>query len=86
MSFFDRQGIPESLIQHQPKTNYTSSSELLNDSSDGETSGSDIGPDFKDDIMTLRDYSFISVNENSTFFTIHRLVQLTTYTWLKSHR
>jgi hypothetical protein len=28
MSFCDRQGIPESLIRHQPKGNYTSSSEL----------------------------------------------------------
>lgn len=78
MSFFDRQGIPKNLIQYRSKANYTSNSELLNDLSDGETSESDIGPDFEDDVITLRDYSFISVGENSTFFTMHRLVQLTT--------
>ncbi|KAJ6142476.1 hypothetical protein N7471_001929 [Penicillium samsonianum] len=85
MSFFDRQGIPENLIRHQPKANYISSSELPTDSSDGETSESDSGPDFEDDVATLRDYSFISVIENSTLFTMHRLVQLTMRAWLKSH-
>ncbi|KAJ5288302.1 hypothetical protein N7508_011077 [Penicillium antarcticum] len=86
MSFFDRQGIPEKLIRHQPKANYISSSELPSDWSDGAISESDLGPDFEDDLATLRDYSFISVNENSTSFTMHRLVQLTTRAWLKSHR
>lgn len=85
MSLFDRQGIPEKLIRHRPKANYTSSSELPSDSTDGETPDSDSGPDFEDDIATPRDYSFISVIKNSTFFTIHRLVQLTTRAWLKSH-
>jgi len=85
MSFFDRQGIPENLIRHQPKANYISRSELPSDSSDGETSESDSSPDFEDDIATLRDYSFISVTENSILFTMHRLVQLTTRAWLKSH-
>jgi tetratricopeptide (TPR) repeat protein len=85
MSFFDRQGIPENLIRHQPKANYISSSELPSDSSDGETSVSDSGPDFEDDVATLRDYSFISIIENTTLFTMHRLVQLTTRAWLKSH-
>ena len=85
MSFFDRQGIPDSLVRHQPKANYISSSELLSEAGDGETSESDLGPDFEDDVATLRNYSFISVSENSDFFTMHRLVQLTTRAWLKSH-
>ncbi|KAJ5372537.1 Tetratricopeptide-like helical [Penicillium concentricum] len=80
MSFFDRQGIPESLIRHQP-----ASSELQSDSSDGDTSESDTSPDFEDDVITLRDYSFISISEDTTSFTMHRLVQLTTRAWLKSH-
>ncbi|KAJ5192536.1 Tetratricopeptide-like helical [Penicillium cf. viridicatum] len=100
MSFFDRQGIPDNLVRHRPKANYRSrsTSELLGDSSDGETSESDIvpedysdeetsesdtGPDFEDDITTLRDYSFLSISENGTFM-MHRLVQLTTHVWLKS--
>ncbi len=82
MSFFDRQGIPENLIRHKSKANYTSSSQLLSDSSDGELSEPDLGPDFEDDITTLRDYSFIFISEKKKLFTIHRLVQLTTRAWL----
>ncbi|KAJ5301615.1 hypothetical protein N7508_006478 [Penicillium antarcticum] len=85
MSFFDPQGIPENLVRLQPETNCKSSSELLNDSSDGETSGSDVGDDFEDDITTLRDYSFISLGDNSALLTMHRLVQLTMRIWLKTH-
>lgn len=84
MSFFDRQGIPESLVRHQPKAYYISQSEILNDSSDAETSESDLSSNFEDDIATLRDWSFISVSENGTSFTMHRLVQLTARAWLKS--
>ncbi|KAJ5298458.1 oxidoreductase [Penicillium atrosanguineum] len=72
-SFFDRQGILKNLADD------ISSSELRNDSSDGETSKSDIGPNFEDDVTTLRDYSFISVSEDSILFMMHRLVQLSIY-------
>ncbi|OQD78899.1 hypothetical protein PENANT_c073G06444 [Penicillium antarcticum] len=84
MSFFDRQGIPENLLRLHTGPKCKSSLEPLNGSSDGETSESDMGPDFEDDITTLRDYSFISCSEESTF-TMHRLVQLTTRAWLKAH-
>jgi hypothetical protein len=33
--------------------------------------------------MTLRDYSFISVNEDGTTFEMHGLVQLATRKWLE---
>ncbi|CAG8083911.1 unnamed protein product [Penicillium salamii] len=84
MSLFDRQGIPENLIRHQPKANDSSISEPLDDLGDEEESESNIGPDFEDDISALRDFSFISVSEDNTFFTMHRLVQLTMHAWLKS--
>ncbi|KAJ5242016.1 uncharacterized protein N7469_000343 [Penicillium citrinum] len=84
MSFFDRQGIPENLILHQSKANEISNSESPSDFSDEEISESDLDSDFEDDIATLRNYSFISVSENGTSFTMHRLVQLTTRAWLKS--
>jgi hypothetical protein len=84
MSLFDRQGIPENIIRPRPQANYALISEPLNGSSDGETSGSDIGPDFEDDITTLREFSFISISEDGTFFTMHRLVQLTMRAWLRS--
>jgi hypothetical protein len=71
MSFFDRQGIPEDLIRRPPSTCYTARTEVSDDSSDGETSesGSDDGPDFEDDVTTLRHYSFILVDESGTSFT-----------------
>ncbi|KAJ5141862.1 hypothetical protein N7526_002857 [Penicillium atrosanguineum] len=74
-SFFDRQGILKNLVRPQPKADDISSSELRNDSSDGETSKSDIGPNFEDDVTTLRDYSFISVSEDSILFMMHRNVE-----------
>ncbi|KAJ5737346.1 uncharacterized protein N7483_002471 [Penicillium malachiteum] len=88
MSLFDRQGIPENLIQYQPKASNRSISEHPNnfDNDDDDTSESDIGPDFEDDITTLRGFSFISISEDNTSFTMHRLVQLTMRAWLKSHK
>ncbi|KAJ6133730.1 hypothetical protein N7523_000052 [Penicillium sp. IBT 18751x] len=86
MSFFDRQGISEDLLRVQPENHHFSDSELSNKSGDEEVSQTDTFSDFEDDIATLRDYSFISVSQNSAFFTMHRLVQLTTRVWLKSHR
>lgn len=84
MSIFDRQGIPENLILRQPKVNDISTPELPSDFSDGEASESDLGPDFEDDVTTLRNYSFIHVSENGTSFTMHRLEQMITRAWLKS--
>lgn len=39
---------------------------------------------FESDIVTLRNYDFISVNEDGATFEMHRLVQLATITWLKA--
>ncbi|CAG7930460.1 unnamed protein product [Penicillium olsonii] len=74
MSFFDRQGIPEYLLR-------------MRDMCSGreDTDGfSEYDNEFESDIATLRDYSFIATDENRTF-TMHRLVQLTVRTWLKTH-
>jgi hypothetical protein len=40
---------------------------------------------FDDDILTLRDYSFISIDTNGTSFEMHSLVQLATRKWLEAH-
>ncbi|KAK9846161.1 hypothetical protein MYU51_002992, partial [Penicillium brevicompactum] len=86
MSFFDRQGIAENLLRVHLENNHISSSDLLDDSSDdGTRSKSDKPDDFEDDITTLRNFSFISVSNNSVFFTMHRLVQMTIRIWLKTH-
>jgi tetratricopeptide (TPR) repeat protein len=50
-----------------------------NDSDDEDKDG------FKDDIMTLRNFSFISTNKDGKTFEMHRLVQLATLEWLEAH-
>jgi tetratricopeptide (TPR) repeat protein len=91
MSFFDWQGIPEDLlrVQGRAKTHDALGSlEKVADSSSGEdtesSSESDLDDDFESDIATLRDYSFVATGENNMVFTMHRLVQLTVRTWLKT--
>ncbi|KAJ5651966.1 hypothetical protein N7507_009392 [Penicillium longicatenatum] len=85
MSFFDRQGIPENLVRPNPSNKAGLPAELGSDSSDSESSTSDICLAFEKDVDTLRDFSFISVSEGGTSFIMHRLVQLSTRAWLKSH-
>ncbi|KAJ5335664.1 uncharacterized protein N7506_005600 [Penicillium brevicompactum] len=91
MSFFDRQGIPESILRAQQRREMRKylCAETIEDSSgeEDERSVSDLDADetFEDDITTLRDYSLISVGVYSTVFTMHRLVQLTVRTWLETH-
>ncbi|CAI7666504.1 unnamed protein product [Penicillium palitans] len=89
MSFFDRQGIPASLLRARGETNRNPDTSLKlsdNSSDDGEVSVSDIDSDFDDDITILSAYSFITIGEDITIFTMHRLVQLTMRMWLKSYR
>ncbi|KAJ5733743.1 hypothetical protein N7493_002529 [Penicillium malachiteum] len=90
MSFFDRQGISEDLLQVQREIhNEDSSSEEITSNHHDEdmdsTSESNTDDEFNDDVTTLRDFSFIAVSENMTVFTMHRLVQLTVRVWLKTN-
>ncbi|KAJ6060334.1 hypothetical protein N7444_002188 [Penicillium canescens] len=87
MSFFDRHEIPEDLLRVQPESNsHLSRSESSDDSSeDGQVSESGPVDNFEDDVATLRNFSFISISKNGIFFTMHRLVQLTIRSWLKTH-
>ncbi len=99
MSFFDRQGIPEALIRNRGDEGADENSDTRSPSkpspeeededSDGSSSlGSSTGEEdqaFEDDILTLRNYSFISINNDGFSFEMHRLVQLATRTWLKAH-
>ncbi|KAF7942882.1 uncharacterized protein EAE97_006336 [Botrytis byssoidea] len=48
--------------------------------------GSSINDGFEDDILVLRDYSFINVNADRTTFEMHRLVQLATRKWLEDQK
>ncbi|KAJ5749249.1 uncharacterized protein N7511_010945 [Penicillium nucicola] len=76
MSFFDRQGITEELVQDVRFKE--------NDSDGDSTSDSDFDDGFDEDIETLRDYSFISISPNGKSFQMHRLVQLSTRRWLET--
>jgi hypothetical protein len=95
MSFFDRQGIPQALVRipietEQSRGNLGGADE--DDEKDDEkdndedSTSESIGDDgFEDDILTLRNYSFISVNVDKTTFEMHGLVQLATRKWLDAH-
>lgn len=41
---------------------------------------------FEDDLLTLRNYSFISVNMDGITFEMHGLVQLATREWLRASK
>ncbi|KAG9241047.1 P-loop containing nucleoside triphosphate hydrolase protein, partial [Calycina marina] len=98
MSFFDRQGIPDALLQNR-STQINSRQDLMesvaSDCSDndmgcgdeeGSTSQSSMNDEFEEDVSVLQNYSFISVNANDATFGMHRLVQLATRIWLKDNK
>ena len=72
MSFFDRQGIQEALLRRQ-------SSAARRD-----VSAVQAEDEFEEDVLALRDYSFITVTKDAETFDMHSLVQLATRTWLES--
>ncbi|KAG4429842.1 hypothetical protein IFR05_014674 [Cadophora sp. M221] len=91
MSFFDRQGIPDTLLQNRSQQTKTTLSNSIDtdtsysdDDEDG-TSKSSVSDGFEEDVSVLRNYSFISVNTNGTSFEMHGLVQLAMRKWLEAH-
>lgn len=76
MSFFDQQGIPESLLwnKSRKRCNYKGledqDEDNSNEGSDEENSDSEVSilDEFEDDISALRNYRFIFVNLNRTTF------------------
>jgi tetratricopeptide (TPR) repeat protein len=72
MSFFDRQGIQEALLRRKSST--AAGHVLAAQADDG----------FENDVLALRDYSFITVARDAKMFEMHSLVQLATRTWLES--
>ncbi|KAI0146405.1 P-loop containing nucleoside triphosphate hydrolase protein [Xylariaceae sp. FL1272] len=85
MSFFDRQGIFESLILCRNKVVRPSAPETNMHS--GESFNVEIEEDqvFEEDIATLRNYCLIQVNEEGDIFEMHGLVQLATRRWLQAY-
>jgi tetratricopeptide (TPR) repeat protein len=93
MSFFDRQGISETLIRSQIEHRETRTSQREYDDIDSDSveeddtspsSGSDDDA-FEDDVRTLRNFCFVTVDNEGTNFQMHALVQLATRMWLAAN-
>ncbi|KAJ5901577.1 hypothetical protein N7495_002105 [Penicillium taxi] len=101
MSFFDRQGIQESVlrVRQDRETNKNLRlhkglrkllkrfKDLTHSSDKGHTVMNDasVNQRFKEDIIILNDFSLISFGENRQVLMMHRLIQLTVHMWLNSH-
>jgi hypothetical protein len=93
MSFFDPQGIPENLLRDRTGQGDTKEryEEFSNDDADSygddvsQSSASDEESEFEDDVLVLRNFCFISVDNAGTSFEMHALVQLATRNWLEAH-
>lgn len=99
MSFFDRSGIQDDILQgfswsvSQSSTldDITQDSQddpsvASNDEGEAELSDSDECKTFEDDIMMLRDYSLVAIHAHGKTFELHRLVQLAMHEWLRSNK
>ncbi|KLO97530.1 Uncharacterized protein Y057_8853 [Fusarium fujikuroi] len=86
MSFFNRQGIPESLLM--PAENSYNTAQSINSKdmtdSDSKGSGDETGNGFEDDLAILRDYCLIMMSDDASTFEMHGLVQLAMRRWLKA--
>jgi hypothetical protein len=91
MSFFDRQGILEALLRSRGETGSRDGDfERRGSNNEGREdedsrSESSTNDEFEDDILTLRNYSFIFVNVDTMTFEMHRLVQVAMQNWLVGH-
>ncbi|KAJ5313482.1 O-methyltransferase [Penicillium atrosanguineum] len=83
MSFFDRQGIPDSLLLEGKATKETDKESNISDTDDDESVSSEIDK-FENDVLLLRDYSLISVTSDQVNFEMHRLVQVGMQEWLQA--
>ncbi|PMD27600.1 hypothetical protein NA56DRAFT_667207 [Hyaloscypha hepaticicola] len=76
MSLCDRQGIPESLVRSQVE---------VKTSEKRDSTSNELIDGFEDDVLMLRNYSFISISENQSTFEMHALVQLAMRTWMETN-
>ncbi|KAJ4362274.1 hypothetical protein N0V83_010367 [Neocucurbitaria cava] len=82
MSFFDRQGIPEALLQRRRDHNDGKRHSDLEDNASQFSAGDN---EFEDDVLMLRNFCFISVDTTGTSFGMHALMQLATRKWLTAN-
>ncbi|KAL1846163.1 hypothetical protein Daus18300_014339 [Diaporthe australafricana] len=91
MSFFDRQGIPESVLKPVEEIRSTGRAgehaEAGDSDSENDTCNEtdSIDDEFEDDVAMLRDYCLIDTNREGDEFEMHGLVQLSMRKWLSLH-
>ncbi|KAF2826856.1 TPR-like protein [Ophiobolus disseminans] len=97
ISFFDRQGIPEALLQRralhrgaqisqkEPKHDVCETDKEDNASQSSAGDNRFEHDQFEDDIVALRNFCFVSVDTSGTSFEMHALVQLATRMWLEAN-
>ncbi|KAI0411916.1 P-loop containing nucleoside triphosphate hydrolase protein [Xylaria grammica] len=88
MSFFDHQSIPEFLIRPIYRNDSSTTASATREGSDDDSTepSETSNREFNEDVQILRDYCLISTNETGDAFEMHRLVQLSTRTWLDVHK
>ncbi|KAF2804598.1 putative kinesin [Mytilinidion resinicola] len=87
MSLFDRQGIPETLVRSQVERLsllFHRNKDLYKGEKQDSESNEEIDG-FEDDVLMLKDYSFISISEGRSKFEMHALVQLAMKTWMEAN-
>ena len=87
MSLFDREGIPDDLLQGQylPVSIDGDTSKSENDEEDYAENDDKDDDQFEDDVAMLRAYHLIHFGVNEKVFDMHRLVQFSTKLWLSTH-
>jgi tetratricopeptide (TPR) repeat protein len=90
MSFFDRQGIPECLLQSRTPYGITQQdqkgrSENNTDDKEESESQSRVIEEFEEDVSVLRNYSLICLDTHMTIFEMDEMVQLATRQWLETN-
>jgi tetratricopeptide (TPR) repeat protein len=97
MCFFDRQDIPQALLEGQygEEINFVSQRygktwwkrKLRMDKKQADVLPNKLLPqDFEEDLLTLRDFSMIKLNRDRNKFSMHPMVQFTTMKWLVLHK
>lgn len=91
MSFFDCQGIQETLLRSRNEQGDLQKFPKEPDGSEWDDNAdhslrSRQSDEFEDDVVTLRNFSFITINAEGTTFQMHRLVQLAIQNWLEAYR
>ncbi|KAH7459901.1 hypothetical protein FOMA001_g19846 [Fusarium oxysporum f. sp. matthiolae] len=87
MSFFNSQGIPESLLKLSKYSH--NAAQLLSTrdmaDSDFQDNENETESKFEDDLAILRGYCLVMLSEDANTFEMHGLVQLSMRGWLKAH-